>query len=80
MRWEDELTAIPPAPDLSRLHDQELAVTQVLCVLGHVCHPGAFGEEVSLYGLDAYKRPSLKRGLKTMVHPQVDSCSAHTAV
>lgn len=79
-RWEDELTDVPPALDLSRLCDQELAVTKVRCVLGHVCHQGAFGGEVSLHGLDAYKRLSLKRGIKTMVHPRVDSCSVHTAV
>lgn len=63
-------SAIPTAPDLSRLYDQELAVTQVLCVLGHIHHQGAFGEDVSLHGIEAYKRLSLKSGLKTMVHPQ----------
>lgn len=54
--------------------------SQVWHVLGHVCHQGAFGGEVSLHTLDAYKRLSLKRGLKTVVHPQVDSFSVHTAV
>ena len=63
-------SAIPPAPDLSILYDQELAVTQVLCVLRHIRHQEAFGEEASLHGLEAYKRLSLKSDLKTMVHPQ----------
>ena len=63
-------SAVPPAPDLSRLYDQELAATQVLCVLGRIHHQAAFGVDISLHSLEAYKRLSLKGGLKTMVHPQ----------
>lgn len=63
-------SAVPPALGLSRLCDQELPVTQVLCELGHIRHQGAFHEKISLHGLEAYKRLSLKSGLKTMVHPQ----------
>lgn len=63
-------SAIPPAPDLSRLYDREPVVTQVLRVLGFIHKQGAFGEEVFLHDLGAYKRLNLKSGLKTMFHPQ----------